>query len=229
MAKIIQFPQRDRGVRRGSGHRPSDRCRCGHSRSPRHRRASALMPPRASRRRECRRISSALTRRELRALPSREGVKGQVREKTWPAPFGRRPNAASGTKPLRRNGSVQRKPRGAGGREKQPWFPPRPNHEATVETHVARWLAQGPNDGKIVKKLRVSAARFRDRSRPCLRYRIGAIIMTVARPIGGAMIESEDKEPSGGRATLIAMAARKPQRPFGFPISFDRRELRQDP
>jgi hypothetical protein len=38
------------------------------------------------------------------------------------------------------------------------------------------------------------------------------------------MIESEDKEPSGGRAILIALAAKK-QNPTPQPISFDRREL----
>jgi hypothetical protein len=39
------------------------------------------------------------------------------------------------------------------------------------------------------------------------------------------MIEADEKEPSGGRATLIALAARRePQRPAA-PISFDRNEL----
>jgi len=39
------------------------------------------------------------------------------------------------------------------------------------------------------------------------------------------MTEAEDKEPSGGRATLIALAARKQTRVSAGPISFDRQEL----
>jgi hypothetical protein len=38
------------------------------------------------------------------------------------------------------------------------------------------------------------------------------------------MTEAEDKEPSGGRATLIALAAHR-ETPTTAPISFDRREL----
>ncbi len=39
------------------------------------------------------------------------------------------------------------------------------------------------------------------------------------------MIEAEDKEPSGGRATLIALAARRQTPTSVPPISFDRHEL----
>lgn len=39
------------------------------------------------------------------------------------------------------------------------------------------------------------------------------------------MIEAEDKEPSGGRATLIALAARRQTPASAAPISFDRHEL----
>jgi hypothetical protein len=39
------------------------------------------------------------------------------------------------------------------------------------------------------------------------------------------MIEAEDKEPSGGRATLIALAARRQTPSPVAPISFDRQEL----
>ncbi|MCR4282225.1 MAG: DUF2794 domain-containing protein [Bauldia sp.] len=39
------------------------------------------------------------------------------------------------------------------------------------------------------------------------------------------MIEAEDKEPSGGRATLIALAARRQTQSSAAPISFDRQEL----
>jgi hypothetical protein len=39
------------------------------------------------------------------------------------------------------------------------------------------------------------------------------------------MIEAEDKEPSGGRATLIALAARREAQKSTAPISFDRTEL----
>jgi hypothetical protein len=39
------------------------------------------------------------------------------------------------------------------------------------------------------------------------------------------MTEAEDKEPSGGRATLIALAAHRKTTPTIAPISFDRREL----
>jgi hypothetical protein len=39
------------------------------------------------------------------------------------------------------------------------------------------------------------------------------------------MSEAEDKEPSGGRATLIALAARRDTSTSSAPISFDRHEL----
>lgn len=39
------------------------------------------------------------------------------------------------------------------------------------------------------------------------------------------MIEADEKEPSGGRAKLIALAARKNQQTVPAPISFDRNEL----
>lgn len=40
------------------------------------------------------------------------------------------------------------------------------------------------------------------------------------------MSETEDKEPSGGRASLIALAAR-PQAPASGPVAFNRQELNQ--
>jgi hypothetical protein len=39
------------------------------------------------------------------------------------------------------------------------------------------------------------------------------------------MIEADEKEPSGGRAKLIALAARKDHQTAHAPISFDRNEL----
>jgi hypothetical protein len=39
------------------------------------------------------------------------------------------------------------------------------------------------------------------------------------------MIEAEDKEPSGGRATLVALAAKRQPQTSAAPISFDRYEL----
>jgi len=39
------------------------------------------------------------------------------------------------------------------------------------------------------------------------------------------MSEAKEKEPSGGRATLIALAARRETQRFAGPISFDRYEL----
>jgi hypothetical protein len=39
------------------------------------------------------------------------------------------------------------------------------------------------------------------------------------------MIEAEDKEPSGGRATLVALAAKREPQISAAPISFDRYEL----
>ena len=41
------------------------------------------------------------------------------------------------------------------------------------------------------------------------------------------MSESEDKEPSGGRANLIALAASRPTPASTAPISFNRQELNQ--
>ena len=41
------------------------------------------------------------------------------------------------------------------------------------------------------------------------------------------MSESEDKEPSGGRANLIALAAARPQSHLNAPVSFNRQELNQ--
>ena len=41
------------------------------------------------------------------------------------------------------------------------------------------------------------------------------------------MSEAEEKEPSGGRATLIALAARRQTQTSAAPISFNRQELNE--
>ncbi len=41
------------------------------------------------------------------------------------------------------------------------------------------------------------------------------------------MSETEEKEPSGGRANLIALAARPPAQHHSGPVSFNRQELNQ--
>jgi hypothetical protein len=79
------------------------------------------------------------------------------------------------------------------------------------------------NDGEIVK----FAAHFVGKSgfrRPCHRARTGRSWPHV-QGWSARMIEPEDKEPSGGRATLVALAAHRQPAPSAAPISFDRREL----
>jgi len=46
-------------------------------------------------------------------------------------------------------------------------------------------------------------------------------------PAESLVSESEDKEPSGGRANLIALAASRPQSQANAPVSFNRQELNQ--
>jgi hypothetical protein len=52
-------------------------------------------------------------------------------------------------------------------------------------------------------------------------------IMTVGRQEGGAMSEGDDKEPRGGRGSLVALAAVREAGLAQAPISFNRQELNE--
>src|SRR5690554_3707695 len=83
---------------------------------------------------------------------------------------------------------------------------------------------QGPNRGEIVEFDRRPASLSGSRRRP-LASTTDRRNHCRRRSAEERMIEADDKEPSGGRATPIALAARREMQSPAAPISFDRNEL----